>query len=101
MPLSFKANKSVASNAIPVDIVNKYTVEILDSVLYDTEKCLVLEQFETVKVNTHCIFAKTAKLWGSRDYDIALSLEENVRRLAMCLPRLSDCMIMRSGDVGR
>ena len=57
MPLSFTANKSVSGNAVPANIVNKYTAEILDNVLYDAEKCLALEQFETVQVNTHCIFA--------------------------------------------
>ena len=78
--LSYKDNKTVAGNNIPDKIVNKYTDEILDYVLYDTERCLAVEQFESVKNNTHCVFAKTAKLWGSRDYDIALALEENVKR---------------------
>ena len=77
--LSNKDNKSVDDN-VPDNIVNKYTEEILDYVLYDSERCLAVEQFEPVKNNTHCVFAKTAKLWGSRDYDITLSLEENVKR---------------------
>lgn len=80
MLLSYKTNKPVINNIIPDKIVNKYTVEILDYVLYDAERCLAVEQFEQVKANTHCVFAKTAKLWGSHDYDIALSLEENVKR---------------------
>lgn len=82
MLLSNKAaNKSVVN--VPDKIVHKYTGEILDYVLYDAESCLALEQFEPVKLNTHCVFAKTSKLWGSRDYDNALSLEENVKRLVM------------------
>lgn len=79
----YKVDKSVTSNSIPVKIVEKYTAEILDYVLYDAERCLAVEQFEPVKSNTHCVFAKTARLWGSRDYDIVLSLEENVKRLVM------------------
>lgn len=79
--LSYRSNKPVADKTIPDKIVSKYTREILDYVLYDVERCSAIEQFEPVKANTHCVFAKTAKLWGSRDYDIALSLEENVKRL--------------------
>ena len=78
--LRYKHNKTVAANTVPDKIVNKYTEEILDYVLYDTERCLAIEQFQPVKNNTHCVFAKTAMLWGSRDYDVALSLEENVKR---------------------
>ena len=77
MLLKPKGNKV---NVMPDKIVRKYTEQILDYVLYDTEECLAVEQFELVKNNTHCVFAKTSKLWGSCDYDIAISLEENVKR---------------------
>ena len=72
--------KSRKINIIPDKIVKKYTEQILDYVLYDAEGCSAVEQFEIVKSNTHCVFAKTSKLWGSCDYDIALTLEENVKR---------------------
>lgn len=65
---------------IPVNIVTKYTESILNLVLYDAENCEALHHFEPVKANTHCVFAKTSKLWGSRDYDPYLSLEHNVLR---------------------
>ena len=78
--LSYKAHRSTNRNTVPDKIVSKYTEEILEYVLHDAERCLAIEQFEPVTTNTHCVFAKTAKLWGSRDYDISLSLEENVRR---------------------
>lgn len=77
--MNFKGRKKSA-NVVPDEVVKKYTTDILKNVLYDAEKCLALEQFETVKLNTHCVFAKTAKLWGSHDYDNAISLEENVKR---------------------
>ena len=79
--LSYKVHRSANRNIIPDKIVSKYTEEILAYVLHDAERCLAIEQFEPVKANTHCVFAKTAKLWGSRDYDVSLSLEENVKRL--------------------
>ena len=85
--LSYKDNKTIDDNIVPDKIVNKYTEEILDYVLYDAERCLAVEQFEPVKNNTHCVFAKTAKLWGSRDYDVALSLEDNVKRFVICTLR--------------
>lgn len=79
--LSYKAHRATNRNtALPDKIVSKYTAEILEYVLHDAERCLTIEQFEPVKTNTHCVFAKTAKLWGSRDYDASLSLEENTRR---------------------
>jgi len=65
---------------IPDKIVKKYTESILNLVLYDAENCEAIDHFEVVKANTHCVFAKTAKLWGSHDYDPALSLAENTLR---------------------
>ena len=37
-----------------------------------------LKRFDTVKQNTHCIFAKASRVWGSPDYDRSLSLEANI-----------------------
>ena len=59
---------------IPADVRDKYTQLILDVVLYDAEGGRTLREFEPVKMNTHCIFAKKSILWGARDYDRALSL---------------------------
>lgn len=89
--LRYKDNKPVDDNVVPDKIVNKYREEILDYVLYDSERCLAVEQFVPVKNNTHCVFAKTAKLWGSRDYDVALTLEENVKRFVTGTSRAPGC----------
>lgn len=62
------------------DLRNKYTEDILDFVLYDVEDNQAIQNFEPVKSNTHCIFSQQATVWGCRDYDRALSLEENVLR---------------------
>ena len=58
----------------------KYIERILDYVLYDVENCQTLKDFEPVKFNTHCTFARTAVLWGAQDYQLDLSLEANVER---------------------
>lgn len=65
---------------VPAEIWDKYTRQILDLVLYDVEDCEALRNFETVKNNTHCIFSKRSVLWGARDYDKELTLEQNVTR---------------------
>lgn len=62
------------------ELRSKLSERILDFVLYDVENNRALENFEPVKNNTHCIFSKQAVLWGCRDYDTGLSLEENVLR---------------------
>ena len=59
---------------IPPSIREKFTEEILDLVLYDVENCQALRDFEPIKMNTHCIFAKKAILWGACDYDHSLSV---------------------------
>ena len=59
---------------IPPSIRKKFTEEILDLVLYDVENCRALRDFEPIKMNTHCIFAKKAILWGACDYDQSLSV---------------------------
>ena len=61
---------------VPPRVQEKYTGLILDLVLYDAEECQALREFEVVKMNTHCIFAKKSILWGSRDYDRSLSVGE-------------------------
>ena len=65
---------------VSAEIHKKYTDMILEFVLYDVENNQVLQNFEQIKNNTHCIFSKQAILWGCRDYDNALSLEGNVMR---------------------
>ena len=60
---------------IPQDVHESYTQLILQLVLdYDAEECQSLRDFEPVKMNTHCIFAKKSILWGTSDYDRAVSL---------------------------
>jgi hypothetical protein len=46
---------------------------------YDPTETESLAQFRPVQNKTECIFAKTAKLWGSRDWNPKWTLEENVQ----------------------
>ena len=46
--------------------------------LYDPEGCLSLQRFQPIIKGSKCIFARAARLWGSSDYDMSMTLEENV-----------------------
>lgn len=77
----YKGHKRVKGEEhLPDNVKNSYTNLILNHVLYDTENCKTLQNFELVKRNTHCTFARTAILWGAQDYDNTLTLEANVER---------------------
>lgn len=47
---------------------------------YDPTQCEALKRFHPIQMNTECIFAKSARLWGSNDWKSDLSVEENVTR---------------------
>lgn len=46
---------------------------------YDPLGCKTVQRFQPVVKNSRCLFAKSAKLWGSRDYDESKSIEDNVK----------------------
>lgn len=74
----FKRKRRVKDeDKIPANVRAKFTEDILDLVLYDVENCQALRDFEPVKMNTHCIFAKKSILWGACDYDQDLSVGKN------------------------
>ena len=75
----FKRTHRVRDEAnLPADVQEMYQRQILDLVLYDPEECKALRDFESVQMNTHCLFAKKAVLWGARDYEQSLSVGECV-----------------------
>ncbi|KAL5015016.1 hypothetical protein ScPMuIL_009286 [Solemya velum] len=49
-------------------------------VTYDAGRVRCLENFRPVKESTECVYAKTANVWGSPDWQDDLTLEENVFR---------------------
>lgn len=78
--LLYRHKRVADEEKISDDLKLSYTQRILDHVLYDVENCQALRNFDAVKMNTHCTFARTAVLWGARDYDNNLSIEANVER---------------------
>lgn len=45
---------------------------------YDAEACAAVRRFAPIKKGSRCLFAKAARLWGSKDYDKTLTIEANV-----------------------
>ena len=66
--------------AVPVTVERAYKEDIASFVLrsYDPENCVTLDHFKPVQSGTECVFAKQAKLWGGREYDSTLTLEDNI-----------------------
>jgi len=52
---------------------------------YDPGRCGALERFEPVVRGSRCLFARSAQLWGSREYDSARTVEANVQASAPTL----------------
>ncbi|XP_041378215.1 uncharacterized protein LOC121390460 [Gigantopelta aegis] len=50
-------------------------------VTYDAENAQSVTNMDPIKRNTECIFAKTARIWGSPEWKEELTLEENVYRI--------------------
>jgi hypothetical protein len=70
---------------ISKDLKKKFTERILDYVLYDVANNQTLRNFEPIKHNTHCTFARSAVLWGAPDYREDFSLENNVEKLGFMI----------------
>ncbi|XP_021356615.1 uncharacterized protein LOC110452419 isoform X2 [Mizuhopecten yessoensis] len=58
-------------------------------VTYDAEIVKSLDNFNVIKQNTECIFAKKSRLWGSKEWSGELSLEENIHRLSPMILKFS------------
>lgn len=66
--------------ALPVKVERAYKEDIASFVLrsHDPENCITLDHFKLVQTGTECVFAKQAKLWGGREYNSTLTLEDNI-----------------------
>lgn len=75
-----KAQPGEEEEAVPAKVVRAYKEDIANFVLqvYDPENCVTLDHFKPVQTGTECVFAKQAKLWGGREYDSTLTLEDNI-----------------------
>jgi hypothetical protein len=62
----------------------------------DDEKLQSLRNFQPIKQNTACVFAKRSLLWGSPNWVESLSLEQNAMRIA---PALKLFMTLAKGSI--
>ncbi|XP_077998624.1 uncharacterized protein LOC144451610 [Glandiceps talaboti] len=83
---------------IPEDVRRKYERDIANFMSYDPMCTKAIVNFQTIKMNTECIFAKNSKLWGSCDYNEQLSLEENVKRSIPMFMKFSAICAMKGLD---
>ncbi|XP_052819851.1 uncharacterized protein LOC128245674 [Mya arenaria] len=60
---------------------NQVVQGVMSLVSYAPENTESLKNFQVVKENSNCLFAKKAKLWGSPDWNEKLKLEGNISRL--------------------
>ncbi len=72
-----KRQKIKRQQRAELEATNKILKYVCD---YDPQSCSTLDEFQTIVQNTHCLFAKKAKIWASRPWDDKLSLEENIQR---------------------
>jgi hypothetical protein len=72
-----KRQKIKRQKSVELAATNKILKYVCD---YDSQQCSTLDEFQSIVQNTHCLFAKKAKIWASRPWDDKLSLEENIHR---------------------
>jgi len=59
--------------------------DITHEIGHDVLSCGSLNRFRVIMDSSQCTFAKKAKIWGCKDWDPQLSLEENVAQNIMAL----------------
>ncbi|XP_070532667.1 uncharacterized protein [Ptychodera flava] len=100
-PLKLKIrgnNRHRSENDIPEEVKQKLEHDMSCFVSYDAEHVLSIDNFKAIQMNTECIFARDAKLWGSCDYDDRLTLEENVKRSVPMFMKFTAVCAIKSLD---
>lgn len=54
-------------------------LDVVSLLGYDPASNSTISNFQPIQQKTHCLFAKSAKVWSSKEYDYNLTLEENVK----------------------
>ncbi len=75
-----KGKPQITEDELDEKTLREMEHNICKFVTYEGDQVDSLHNFNKIKENTECIFAKRAKLWGSPDWKNELSLEENVLR---------------------
>ncbi|ESO83682.1 hypothetical protein LOTGIDRAFT_169162 [Lottia gigantea] len=60
---------------------SEFIDQLISFTTYDATDVPSLDHFDVIQRNSACIFAKTANIWGSPEWNDKLSLEENTFRL--------------------
>ena len=69
-----KGKPKTTLQQLPAAVIHKVERRICDFVTYDAENVESLQNFDVVKQNTKCLFAKRSKVWGSPEWKPELSL---------------------------
>lgn len=73
------------------ELAEKVNKAIADLVTYDAEEADSLKDFNVVKANTECIFAKRSKIWGTPSWENDLSIEENIFKILPTFLKFTMC----------
>ncbi|XP_013402725.1 uncharacterized protein LOC106168264 [Lingula anatina] len=73
-----KGKPQISVDDLPRKVIDLMEHKVTELVTYDAEDVDSLANFETLKMNTECIFAKKARLWGSPKWNYDLSIEHNI-----------------------
>ncbi|CAH1802557.1 unnamed protein product [Owenia fusiformis] len=76
-PLKRKSGNLTISD-VPDVLIQKIQSDVYKHITYDPELAESVENFQSIQQNTECIFAKRAKIWGSANWNVNLTLEGNV-----------------------
>ena len=71
-PLKGKPN--IEESQLPVNVSHQINEQIVKLVTHNAADASCLERFNVIKLNTQCVFAKKARIWGSKEWDCNLSL---------------------------
>lgn len=73
-----KKTRDILHELYPAISEEEQKKQLMDGILtimsYDAENAQCLNNFEIVKRNSNCIFARKAQLWGSPEWDKRLTL---------------------------
>ena len=77
---ALKGKPRITEQDLSQEVIRNMEHNICTFVTYSADAVDSLKNFECIKSNTECLFAKRARLWGSPQWKDQLNLEENVLR---------------------
>lgn len=80
-----KILKNIYESEDETKLEHTYVAALSKFFSYDPEHTTALENFEQIKSQSNCLFARKAKIWSCPEWIDSLSLEENIYRLVPML----------------